>query len=309
MSSTAESTAAEPTLSVVIPVYNDPEGIRLTLESVTGQIYPTDEYAILVVDNGSTDGTRDVIRTYCDRYPDLVTLLVEDEIQSSYAARNKGIRHARGSLIAFIDADMTVDVQWAESIVASFEEHEWDYMGCAIEVYADGPESLGSKYDRLLAGFPVEQYIEEQQFTVTACLTVRQTLFDEVGLFDGRITSHGDKDFGKRVHAAGLNQHFEPSITVYHPARETTEAWLKKQFRIGRGAVQRRQYHSERADVPHPFHPKKFLPPRPGYFLERLTDTTDPTVGEATTLYAFDYASKLARAAGGLYERYVSTRT
>jgi glycosyltransferase involved in cell wall biosynthesis len=309
MSTTAEPTANEPTLSVVIPVYNDPDGIRLTLESLTGQTWPTDECEILAVDNGSTDSTRDVIETYCERYPDLVTLLVEDEIQGSYAARNEGVRNARGSLIAFIDADMTVDAEWAESVVASFEEHGWDYMGCAIEVYTDGPESLGSKYDRLLAGFPVEQYIEEHQFTVTACLTVRRALFDAVGPFDGRITSHGDKEFGKRVHAAGFDQHFEPSITVYHPARETAGAWLKKQFRIGRGAVQHRQYHPEHGEGSHPFHPRKFLPPRPGYFLERLADTTDPTVREATVLYAFDYASKLARAAGGLYERYVSTRT
>lgn len=304
MSHTAEHTTTEPTLSVVIPVYNDPDGIRLTLESLTGQTLPTQDYEVLAIDNGSDDGTRDVIETYCERYPDLVTLLVEDDIQGSYAARNKGIRHARGSLVAFVDADMTVEGTWAESVIASHERHGWDYMGCTIEVYIDGPGSLGAKYDQLLAGFPVEQYLTERHFTVTACLTARRELFEEVGFFDERITSQGDGEFGKRVHAAGFDQHYEPSITMYHPARETTRAWLKKQFRIGRGAIELRRYHPEHAEGAHPLTPRKFLPPRPLHFYQRLTDAIRPTAREAVALYGIDYLSKLARTAGGVYERY-----
>ena len=125
-------------ISVVIPVYNDSEGIRTTLESLTAQTYPTNAYEVLVVDNGSADDTREVVQEYCERYPGLVSLLVEDEIQSSYAARNRGIERACGSLVAFIDADMTVEPTWAESVVASRREHGWDYMGCRIETYVEG---------------------------------------------------------------------------------------------------------------------------------------------------------------------------
>ncbi|WP_306169491.1 glycosyltransferase [Halococcus qingdaonensis] len=68
-----EHSTADPKFSVVIPVYNDTDGIRLTLESVTGQTYPTDNYEVLAVDNGSDDRTRDVIETYSERYPALVS--------------------------------------------------------------------------------------------------------------------------------------------------------------------------------------------------------------------------------------------
>lgn len=71
VSRTGESTTEGPSHSVIIPVYNDPDGVRLTLESVTGQTYPTDDYEVLAVDNGSDDGTRAVIEIY----PDLVTLV------------------------------------------------------------------------------------------------------------------------------------------------------------------------------------------------------------------------------------------
>jgi glycosyltransferase involved in cell wall biosynthesis len=296
----------EPTLSVVIPVYNDPDGIRLTLESVTGQTYPTDEYEILAVDNGSGDNTRHVIETYCERYPDLVTLLVEDEIQGSYAARNEGIRHARGSLIAFIDADMTVRADWLESLVASHRKHGWDYAGCEMAMYTER-ETWTARYDTLLRGFPVERYLRERNFVQTGCLTTTQEVFESVGLFDERISSQADGEFGKRVHKAGFDQHFEPEITMYHPARESLRPWLKKQFRIGRGAVELRRYHPEHAESAHPLHPRQFLPLRPRGFYSRLTDATDPTPRETAVFYGLDYASKLARAAGGLYERYCIT--
>ncbi|TYL38880.1 glycosyltransferase family 2 [Natronococcus pandeyae] len=299
-------------LSVVVPVYNDPAGIETTLQSLTDQTRSASDYEVLVVDNGSDDGTRDVVRTYRERYPELVSLLVEDEIQSSYAARNEGVRHARGQIIAFVDADMTVDETWAESVVASFREHGWDYMGSEIETYVDGPESLTALYDRTLGGFPVEFFLEERNFTVTACLAVRREVFEEVGLFDPRFTSQGDGEFGKRVHAAGFDQHFEPGITMYHPTRTTLSAWLRKQIRIGRGAMQKRTYTPERVDRAersHPLSPRKFLPPRPGRFYARLSDATNPNLQTAVGLYALDYLTKLARAVGAVLEWLEQSRT
>ena len=290
-----------PTLSVVIPVYNDPEGIEMTLDSLTEQTYPTNDYEILVVDNGSTDKTRDVIREFVNTY-EHVQLLIEDDIQGSYAARNEGIGHARGLIISLVDADITVEETWAEAVVNSFENHGWDYMGCRIETYIEGEETLGAIYDHLLGGFPVEYYIEKRNFTVTACLSVRRELFNEVGPFDARFTSHGDEEFGKRVAAAGFDQHFESEITVYHPTRSGLYPWLKKQFRIGRGAIQLRTYHPDRSEKVHPYTLRKFLPPRPLYFYERLTNATNPTLSLIVTLYLIDYFSKLARAVGGVYE-------
>lgn len=303
---TDEHPTEGPKFSVVIPVYNDPDGIRLTLESVTGQTYSTDNYEILAADNGSDDRTRDVIETYCERYPDLVTLLVEDEIQGSYAARNKGVRHASGDLLAFIDADMTVRADWLESLAASHRKHGWDYAGCEMAVYTEC-ETWTARYDKNLWGFPVEQHLRERNFVQTACLTATRRVFDTVGLFDARMTSTGDQEFGKRVHAAGFDQQFISRVTMYHPARTDLHSWLKKQMRLGRGAIELRHLHPEFAEATAPTNLRRFLPPHPGRFRARLTDgLDDPSLTEIAALYALDTVSKYARTVGSICEQYGS---
>lgn len=296
-----------PTLSVVIPVYNDPAGIRTTLESLTAQTYPAEAYEILVVDNGSEDDTREVVGEYCDRYPDLVTLLVEDEIQSSYAARNRGIEHAGGSLVSFVDADMSVESTWAESVVASHGEHEWDYMGCDIAVYADGDRSLAVLFERHFSGFPVKRYLEEQHFTVTACLTVRREVFEEVGRFDARVVSSGDVEFGKRVHAAGFDQHFEVDVTMYHPARATLRELLSKNVRIGRGRAQLACHRPERFETRSFLNVRRYLPPHPVRIWEKTTDRSSLDLGETLAVFAIAYLCKLFSSIGELTE-YVETK-
>ena len=103
---------------VIIPVYNDPKGIQDTLDSLLGQT--TTNYQIVVVDNNSTDRTPEIVRTY-ETDHDHITLLHEREIQSSYAARNTGIRHTDSDILAFVDADMTVPEDWLESALETVQ--------------------------------------------------------------------------------------------------------------------------------------------------------------------------------------------
>lgn len=107
------TTDGVPVVSIVIPVYNDSNGIRITLDSLLSQSYPVENREIIVVDNGSTDETRDMIYQFVEAY-DRIHLLVENAVQGSYAARNKGIRNANEEIIAFLDADVPVDHNWLE---------------------------------------------------------------------------------------------------------------------------------------------------------------------------------------------------
>src|ERR1051326_7858600 len=87
-----------PSVSVVLPVYNREHSISRAVRSVLDQTYRDVE--LIVVDDGSTDGTREVVRQFA---PHLT--LIEHEHAGASAARNRGIAHARGELIAFIDSD------------------------------------------------------------------------------------------------------------------------------------------------------------------------------------------------------------
>lgn len=296
-------TASDPPLvSVIVPVYNDPEGIEMTLSSLGEQTYPDRAHEILVVDNGSTDRTRDVVRSFADRDP-TVRLVVEDERQGSYAARNRGIESSTGSILAFVDADMTVEPTWLDRVSEAMDGTDCDYVGCDVEIYTEsGVEAPVSTYNRA-TGFPVEGYVTNQHFAPTCCLVVRRQVFEEVGLFDARMISGGDAEFGRRVHDAEFEQCFEPTVTMYHPARSSLRSLLSKRFRVGRGLVQYSRYHSERFDSPVWRRPGDYLPPHPLRFRRRMRRAIGPLrPWQLVLLYVVAYLDTIARTAGAWYE-------
>lgn len=225
-----------PLVSVIIPVYNDPEGIKDTVESLVCQDYPKAQYEILIVDNGSSQATLDVIDQLKEKYCDLVRALYENEIQGSYAARNKGVRHARGEILSFIDADMTVKPDWLRRVVTTMQEEKVSYLGCNVRLYTK-TKSFASMYN-LQRGFPIKSDVENNHFAPTCCLTVRKEVFDKVGLFDYRLESGGDFEFGNRVYNNGIALYYAPHLKMYHPARGTLRSLINKSMRVGRGVAQ-----------------------------------------------------------------------
>ncbi|QKY21772.1 glycosyltransferase [Halolamina sp. CBA1230] len=253
-------------ISVIIPVFNDPEGIKETLRSLTEQSsHP--EYEIIVVDNDSTDSTPDVIREFEEGYPDLVFGHSETDIQSSYAARNTGIQHASGEVLAFIDADVTVGERWVADISEKFRSSSVDYLGCNVEMYVpNGEDSIWARYD-VAMGLPVQHYLETKRFAPTCALAVRREVIKQVGQFDETLVSGGDKEFGKRVSDRGFTLDYAPDIVVEHPARTSLVSLMKKADRIGEGQVQLWKRHSL---AMHPVSPLRLLPPSP----ERVKNRT-----------------------------------
>ncbi|MFC6613903.1 glycosyltransferase [Halopenitus salinus] len=231
---------------VIIPVYNDPTGIKTTVRKL---IFDIDMVGttIYVVDNGSTDETPDVIRTLSSEF-NSIKHLVEDNIQGSYAARNKGIQHAEGDVVAFLDADETIDDDWLETALEVMDEQDVDYLGCNVELTLS-EDTLVGRYNTH-TGFPVKQYLEEEHYAPTCALLVRREVFEDVGLFDARLISGGDREFGDRVYEAGYDQGYSEDATVYHPARTSFESLAKKNVRVGRGFCQKQRYYPERYGSP-----------------------------------------------------------
>lgn len=245
--------ASSPDVSIIVPVYNDPAGIQRTLKSVVRAAadHPVE---ILVVDNDSTDRTPEVVESLQADHP-IISLYHEREIQSSYAARNTGIREANGATLIFLDADMTVEGDWLDRALDRFDAQQSAYMGCHVTQPLPDNDTLAGRWDHH-TGFPVEQYIETQQFAPTSCLVVRRSLFEEIGLFDHRLISGGDKEFGNRVAEAGYELDFAKEAKLYHPVRNSIQELVKKDLRVGRGLCQLQRYHPDRYGRPG-------VPPRP----------------------------------------------
>jgi len=233
-------------ISVVVPVFNDPEGIKTTLESLLAQNYPPSLYEIIVVDNNSSDSTNLVVKEFEDRYPTRVKLLVERDIQGPSAARNKGISASRGEIIAFIDADMWADNNWLSYISNVSGSNDADYVGYNIRIHTKKGTLVGL-YNKF-TGFPTRSYMEGSHFAVTAGLAVSKSLFRKIGLFDLRIFPGEDVEFGDRCWRSGAKQILIEQIMLHHPARESFKSLMKKHFRVGRGQHQLVELYPDRFD-------------------------------------------------------------
>ena len=150
---------------------------------------------------------------------------------------------------------MTVPENWLESPLDTFQSTNADYMGCNVELTRPENPSLAARYD-YHTGFPIEQYLTHQQVAPTCCLVVRRAVFEDVGLFDPRLVSGGDKEFGNRVHDAGYTQQFAVDVKMYHPTRNSLNALIAKDLRVGRGLCQLQRYHPDRYGT-------LGIPPRP----------------------------------------------
>ncbi len=228
-------------INIIVPVYNESIGIATTIDTLIEQSHK--EQHTIVIDNGSTDNTLEVAQNYARKYGS-VTVVEENEIQSSYAARNTGIANTDADVLAFLDADETVDEDWLETALDAMNEQDVDYLGCNVELTLP-EDTLVGRYNQR-TGFPVKDYLENEHFAPTCALLVRREVFEDVGLFDERLISGGDMEFGQRVHAAGYDQGYAEDATVYHPARTSFESLWKKNFRVGRGFCQKQRYHPDR---------------------------------------------------------------
>ena len=222
-------------VSVIVPVYNNPAGMRIVLTGLTSQTYPRDRYEVIVADNGSTDETAQVVNGFIEGVPELVSMVTEADIQGSYAARNKGIGAARGEILAFIDSDCDPDTDWVTQGVAALEEQTAAAGGGRIAFTFK--RSRPNVYEYLDSARKLNQrsYVEVYGFAATANMFVRREAFDRHGLFRSDLVSGGDYEFGRRITRAGEILIYIENATVRHPARDSFGAIVRKSRRIVMG--------------------------------------------------------------------------
>jgi glycosyltransferase involved in cell wall biosynthesis len=183
----------KPFVSVVMPAYNGERFLRESLDSVLAQTYPNLE--IVVVDDGSTDGTPGLLLSYEERL-----VVVTQQNEGVAKARNAGIHRAGGALIAFIDQDDLWAPTKIEKQVALLEEDERVGLVHTATAYFDNatqsfrqplceschPESaVGDCFERLLLGNTLTQ----------SSVMVRKTVLEEVGLFDPLSAKNSCQDY------------------------------------------------------------------------------------------------------------------
>lgn len=222
-----------PLVSVIVGARNGEATIGACLESLLAQDYPTDRCEVIAVDNDSTDGTAARIKAYP------VTYVFENAGHSAAWARNRGLREARGEIIAFTDADCVAAPDWLRRGVAAFAAPS---IGCvAGEIVAYPPRTTAERYAESRKALSQRYALTEsfKPYAQTANAFYRADVLRRIGPFDTALVIVEDADLGWRMQEQlGLTIAFCPEAVVHHKHRATVGELLRQRRGYGFSAVQ-----------------------------------------------------------------------
>ena len=221
--------------TVILCTYNRCQTLSKALSSVAvSALLPSVEWEVLVVDNNSSDRTREVVEDFCRRYPARFRYLFEPRKGKSHALQT-GIREAPGDVVAFMDDDVTVEPTWLQNLTAELHSGEWAGAGGRIVLQwpPSLPDWLAIEGPWVRHGQPAFDQGNEAKELIGppfgTNMAFRKEMFQKHGGFrtdlgpspGGEIPRPGeDTEFGRRLIAAGERLRYEPSAVVYHPVPE-----------------------------------------------------------------------------------------
>ncbi len=198
-------------VTVIIPHLNQPTALARCLASVTTL---ASVVQVIVVDNGSRQPLDDVT----EAFPQVIFLT--EPTPGPGPARNRGAAHARGDVLAFIDADCRAEQGWVAAGLAALSlPQARGVVGGDVRIDVSDPAHLTplEAYESVFA-YRQQLYIRRDHYSGTGNLMVRRDVLEKVGPFAG-IGVAEDADWGKRAAAQGHAAVYAPAMIVYHPAR------------------------------------------------------------------------------------------
>ncbi len=229
--------SSPPEISVIIPAYNGGWVLHRALGALRAQDADPNRYEVVVVDDGSTDGSVDGLEAGGGSVPIRV---VRQANQGRAAARNRGAAEARGRALLFLDADI-----WAmPGLVSAHLAHHAG--GGALGVQGRSlqhPDSLKTVFMRATNLMPDvtirRRHALSPMHIITRNFSVTAAAFRSVGGFDEGFVGYGweDIELGLRLQRVGVSLRYEPAALVYHHHIQTLDALIPKLRQSGEGAV------------------------------------------------------------------------
>jgi glycosyltransferase involved in cell wall biosynthesis len=227
-------------ISVVVPTRNRADRLDACLAALARQTVASDEFEILVVDNGSTDDTVTRIARWAERRPGLRR--VEEPEPGVSRARNAGIAAAEGELLAFVDDDAVAEPGWLATLLRAYDR--WPRVGAAcgrarLRLERRPPAWYGTFsepwYSAMDFGPEPRLLLDPEEVPWSVNLSVRAAVAREVGGFSeqlGRVGSnlHSGEEypFVSAIRASGAHIAYEPDAIVWHavPPERLRLRWL-----------------------------------------------------------------------------------
>lgn len=232
-------------LSIVIPTHNRALYLAKTLQSIVVQTIPP--FEVIVVNNGSTDHTQDVIKKYMHQLP---LVPITEKIQSYAHTRNVGVYKARGDIIALIDDDCEADRHWVQKILHAHTYGTYVIQGIGIENPAS--RNIYSFVHNLRCQ---EGYLYGESLSTTSYRYGKQT-YPLITSIDNKNVSFSrkllkkfvpwyaewlppyicadDVELAQRLSLSEIKIIYNPNIWVFHQGRESLAALLQRNFEYGK---------------------------------------------------------------------------
>jgi glycosyltransferase involved in cell wall biosynthesis len=284
-----------PAVSVIVPLYNGRKYIERCLAGIFEQTYPAHCYEVIVVDNDSNDGSAKLV----GKYPQ-VRLLTEFK-RGAYAARNRGVKLARGGVLAFTDADCWPSRTWLEELMMPFNSTDI--------VLVQGGRVFGRESAALsiLAAFEAERVAYSfsaegigTQFGYTNNMAVRREVFDRCGPFF-EIPRGADSIFVDRVVRTYSYRavRFARDALIRHLEVKSIRKWLAKKALYGRSLCRSRPSRELYRD---------FTPMESRLVLQRTIDRGDYSASQAVLLSLIIFLGALSFTCGRISGKCVTGR-
>lgn len=228
-------------VSVVIATYNRATSLRRTLDSLAQQMYPMDQFEVILVDDGSTDNTSAVSQ---ERFPFALRYIYQIN-QGEHIARNLGAQHSLGEILAFLDDDIVVVPEYISSLV---QEHKLYDRIVVLGTLRSYPVTGGSLFRRLYGLSDTAEEESEEGYTsfvncTSGVLSIKLHHYFDVGMMQllpgGGRNRWGGLDFAYRAHRAGFQFRRCTSAIAYHDdyAKEDLSASCQRWEKVSKAAV------------------------------------------------------------------------
>ena len=223
--SVQSASTASAAITVVIPAFNEQDCLAATLRALQAQDYPAGRVEVIVVDNGSTDRTREIAAALGAR------VLVRPGVTIA-ALRNAGAAEARGEILAFLDADCVPAPDWARQAAERLSTGSC-VTGARVRVPPDGTWIETAWFAERSAGSREVRYINSGN------MLMARHIFETIGGFDSRLVTGEDSELCRRARAVAPIIADDAIRATHLGYPKTVRQFLKREIWHGTGGVDR----------------------------------------------------------------------
>lgn len=228
-----------PTISIIVPCFNERETIHLLLDALYIQTYPQTDMEVVISDGGSTDGTQAIIHQWALDHPYLIVKLVENHARTIPSGLNTAIRASSGKIIVRLDAHSKPHQEYVQRVVTALEEDRGDNVGGVWDIQP-GSDHWIARSIAAAAGHPIGvggalyRYTGKAAYVDTVPFgAFKRDLLNQVGMFDETLLTNEDYEFNVRIRKINGRIWLDPEIRSFYYARKDLKELSRQYWRYG----------------------------------------------------------------------------